>query len=94
MPYDGTKLNLDGSPHACSTKPAGGRFTSSKPALEQATAIYEIAESMLAQFKQRRGTPGTDGFDSEVIKPIEIGIEQEIVFIESIFRTLSGNFKA
>ena len=58
----------------------GGKFVSQKFPITEATAIYNLAEGMLDSFKKKRKL--------EHIKP-----EIEIVFIESLVRTLSSSFK-
>lgn len=56
------------------------KFQSNKFPITEAIPIYNLTEELLKLFKNNR-------------KGIAIPIEQEIVFVESIFRTLSGNFK-
>ena len=58
----------------------GKSFTSSKFPITEATRIYNMAEELLKTFKKSR-------------EGKEISIAEEIVFIESMVRTLSGNFK-
>ena len=74
-------------------KQQGGRFTSSKLPLSKAPEVYAMAEGMLTQFLEKRGEKGADGFDQEVTVPAEMPINEQAVFIESMFRTLSQNFK-
>ena len=61
-------------------KSFGGKFTSSKFPISEYVSIYKKAEELLVLFKETR-------------KDKEISITEEIVFIESMVRTLSGNFK-
>lgn len=90
-------MNPDGSVHDCpnrTPKQQGGRFTSSKLPLSKAAEVYAMAEGMLTQFLEKRATPiGADGFDQEVAQAPEMPINEQAVFIESMFRTLSQNFK-
>ena len=88
--------NPDGTPHSCmkqGSAPTGGKYVSAKFSVAKATEIYNLAESMLDSFKLKRGSKGIDGMDKEVITPIEMALDQEAIFIESMFRTISGNFK-
>lgn len=74
---------------------SGGRFTSAKFPIGDAPKIYCLAEELLEQFYKKRGTvEGTDGFD-QTVQGVEsrLPIQDEAVFIESVFRTLSQNFK-
>lgn len=61
----------------------GSRFTSSKFAIAEAPQLYNLAETFLETFMKKR----------EENKEETLSIGEQVVFIESIFRTLSGNFK-
>ena len=75
-------------------KTQGGRFTSSKLPLSKAPEVYAMAEGFLGQFLGKRSEiVGADGFDQEVAQAPEMPISEQAVFIESMFRTLSQNFK-
>lgn len=75
-------------------KQQGGRFTSTKMPISKAPEVYAMAEGMLTQFLAKRAeVVGADGFDQEVAQAPEMPINEQAVFIESIFRTLSQNFK-
>ena len=54
-------------------------FQVNKFPITDATAIYNKAEEILTSFKDKR--------------ELEFDIKEEMIFIESLFRTLSGNFK-
>jgi len=55
-------------------------FTVNKFPIGDAVKIYQLSEELLESFlKKREGK--------------ELSIGEQVVFIESIFRTLSGNFK-
>lgn len=54
-------------------------FQVNKFPITEATTIYNLAEEILTSFKKKR--------------QIEFDLKEEMVFIESFFRTLSGNFK-
>ena len=74
----------------------GGRFTSAKFPIGDAPKIYCLAEELLEQFYKKRAdqtVQGSDGFEEPSMSPVKLPIEQEAVFIESIIRTLSQNFK-
>lgn len=55
------------------------KFTPNKFPITEAIPIYELTEELLTAFKNKR--------------KIDFTMEQEMVFVESVFRTLSGNFK-
>jgi len=60
------------------------QFQSSKFKLEQANAIMEMTYGMLEEFEKKTTTATT---------PQRLSLEDKAIFIESIFRTLSQNFK-
>lgn len=88
-PYEkGDKpLNLDGTKHQCQKKESGGKYTSSKFPINKATEIYNLAEGILDSFYKKRSL--TDDAKADKRLPVE----QEAIFIESIFRTLTQGFK-
>ena len=71
-------------------KKEGGfkKFTSQKFPIGDAPKLFCLAEELLESFYKKRDSNG-DGTISEERLPIE----QEAIAIESIFRTLSQNFK-
>ena len=78
-PYDGSKLNLDGSLHDCKgtqTKSSGGY---SKMDLGQAPEVLNLALEL----------------GDTILKRIEGTVEpkEQIVMIESLFKTLSQSYK-
>ena len=77
-----------GSPEPAS-KSGGGKFTPNKHSISKATEIYNLAEGLLDSFyKKRQGE-----IKAENVTLSKMPLEQEAIFIESTFRTLSGNFK-
>jgi len=62
------------------------QFQSSKFKLEQAKPLMEMAEAFLKEFQERHNKGRTDT-DKGML------VVEKAVFIESIFRTLSQNFK-
>lgn len=55
------------------------KFTPTKFPITEAIPIYNLSEEILTAFKNKR--------------KIEFDLHEEMIFIESLFRTLSGNFK-
>ena len=79
-PYDGTKLNLDGSPHNCEggqTKLSSNNY--SKLELGQAPEVLNLALELSSTVMQR-----IDG----TIEPAD-----QLVLVESLFKTLSQSYK-
>lgn len=90
-------------------KPAGpkpsNQYAASKLSLSDALHYYNKAEEMLALFKARREPPtvstlttapqvaSTSQFVGLTESQVPISIEQELIFIESVFRTLSQGYK-
>jgi len=62
------------------------QFQSSKFKLEQAKPLMEMAEAFLKEFEEKHNKDRT-GTDKGML------VVEKAVFIESIFRTLSQNFK-
>ena len=60
-------------------KAGGGKFTSSKFPISKANEIYDLAEYLLTKFLGKRTDP--------------INLEQQAIFIESMFKTLSSSYK-
>ena len=58
-------------------------FTPNKPAITEAVKLFQLAEELLKSFK----TPRKDADRHS------LSINEESIFIMSLFRTLSGNFK-
>ena len=63
-------------------KSFGGKFTSSKFPITESESIYLKAELILESFLKKHGK------EDDSLK-----IGDKAIFIESMFRTLSGNFK-
>ena len=61
---------------------SSSKFTSSKFPIAESAKLYNMAEGFLDTFMKRR--------EAEKEK---LSVGEQVVFIESIFRTLSGNFK-
>lgn len=59
--------------------PKAGKFTSSKFPISKADEIYDLAENLLTKFLGKRTDP--------------ISPEQQAIFIESMFKTLSTSYK-
>ena len=76
-----------GDPNPAS-KSGGGKFTPNKHPISKATEIYNLAEGLLESFKKAR-TITTDGIST----PPDLSASDQLIAIESFFRTLSGNFK-
>jgi len=78
-PYDGTKLNVDGSIHDCKgqTKLSSGGY--SKLSLGEAPEVMNLALTL----------------GDTVLKKIEGTVEpkEQLVMIESLFKTLSQSYK-
>ncbi len=68
------------------------QFQSSKFKLEQANAIMEMTEGMLKKFIETRQTANKSKSETPE-KYNNLTLNEQAVFIESIFRTLSQNFK-
>lgn len=64
----------------------GGAFQSTKFKIESATSIKEMAWGMLNEFEKKFGETMPDGHKT-------LPLEDRAIFFESIFRTLSANFK-
>jgi len=62
------------------------QFQSSKFKLEQAKPLMELAEGFLKEFEEKHNKTRTDTDEGMLVN-------EKAVFIESIFRTLSQNFK-
>ena len=67
-------------------------FQSTKFNLEQAKSIMDMTEAMLKKFIEIRQTANKD-FKDVSEKYNNLTMNEQAVFIESIFRTLSQNFK-
>jgi len=76
-----------GSPDPAS-KSGGGKFQSNKHPIGNAVPIYELAEALLEAFYKKRESNAENTTAEE-----RLPMEQEAIFIESLMRTLSGNFK-
>jgi len=72
-------------------------FQSSKFPIDDATKIFNLAESLLESFKNKRGlyVPNTSSPTTVCPKPYfdPLTIEQELQAVESFFKTISGGFK-
>ena len=66
----------------------GGKFVSQKFPIGDAPKIFCLAEELLETFYKKRDSNAEEATHEE-----RLGIEQEAIAIESIFRTLSQNFK-
>lgn len=77
-----------------SSEPASQKkmFQSTKFNLEQAKSIMDMTEAMLKKFIEIRQTANKAITDIPV-KYNNLTLNEQAVFIESIFRTLSQNFK-
>ncbi len=62
-------------------KAGGGKFQSQKHPIGNVVQIYELSEALLKSFKEKRKDQGA------------LSTNDELIFIESLMRTLSGNFK-
>ena len=70
---------------------SGGKFTPNKPAISEATRYYDLAETILDSFiKKRKETHHVNPQDARLA---DFSTENESIFVLSMFRTLSGNFK-
>jgi len=67
-------------------------FQSTKWKLEQAKPIMEMTEAMLVQFIEKRQKANSDTPDTSE-KYNNLTLNEQAVFIESIFRTISQNYK-
>ena len=56
------------------------KFVSNKFPITEAINIYKLSEELLTSFLKKR-------------EPTTISVSEQAIFIESMFRTLSGNFK-
>ena len=73
-----------GDPNPAS-KSGGGKFQANKHPIGNAVPIYELAEALLKSFMDKH-------------KPTSVSdhgltVSDQAIFIESLMRTLSGNFK-
>ena len=80
-PHEECFKKLQENPELGKKQSTGNRFTSSKFPITEAPALYNMAESFLETFMEKRKEK----------EPLTVG--EQVVFIESVFRTLSGNFK-
>lgn len=78
---------------------AKGQFVASKHKLETHSAIFEMAEGLLAKFYEKRkekviSEVGEEGYQKILLDGgIMLTVEQEAQVIESFFKTLSGSYK-
>jgi len=66
---------------------AGGRFVSQKFPIGEAPKLFCLAEELLETFYNQRKLDGTQADTAR------LPLDQEAIFIESMFRTLTQNFK-
>ncbi len=79
-PYDGTKLNLDGSAHNCNGQKSGGKGGGYyKLPITEATKILDTALTLCETILKR-----IDG---------TVAPGDQLVLTESIFKTLSSSYK-
>ena len=76
-------------------QPKSSKFTSNKFPITEAIPIYRLAETILEEFQKKRFVRiDPNSATTATVKLNDVlSAEQEAVFIESMFRTLSGNFK-
>ncbi len=91
-PYvDGCRpIEQSGSEHNCpglKKNQSAGKYTSAKFPISEAHGIYTQAEGLLAKFYELRKAVNPANNDNR------LPIEQEAIFIESMFRSLVTGFK-
>ncbi len=90
-PYvDGCRpIEASGAEHNCPglKKNSAGKYTSAKFPLGDSEMIFNKAEAMLAAFYQKRAAVNSAQPDAK------LPLEDEAIFIESIFRSLVTGFK-
>ena len=70
---------------------SGGKFQVNKHSITEATKLYDLAETILDSFiKKRKETHHVNPQNATIE---DYSTQDESVFILSMFRTLSGNFK-
>ncbi len=73
------------------TKSGGGKFTPNKPSITEAPKLFDLAETFLDSFiKKRKETHHVNPQNATIE---DFSTNEESIFILSMFRTLSGNFK-
>jgi len=83
-------IEQSGAEHNCpglKKNQSGGKFTSAKFPISDYTSIYDHAEALLALFYKKRTQVNS------VQAGAKLAIDDEAIFIESMFRSLVTGFK-